>query len=266
MGDLHRGFGQSTPDPHTFVAGSGEFVPAVYPIASAERPRVLIAGGSEEWTARVRAALAGGPLELSEASSGAVALEQLERASGGTALIVIEALLQDMSGLAFCRRVRESEAGASALVLLVSRWTDEMDRILAFECGADDFAQDPFFPRELSSRVQALLRRGRRPRGAEDEGEAQVGPLRVDLRKALVEMDGRPVALTWREFEVLRLLAQERGRVVRRSELLGLLLGAPDAASPRLIDTHVKSIRRKLGRAGNLIETVRGVGYRLASG
>lgn len=236
----------------------------MHPSAAAERPRVLIAGASEEWTARVRAALAGGPLELLEATSGAAALAQLEREDGVT-LMVSEAQLQDMSGLALCRRVRESEAGGSVLVLLVSRWTDEMDRILAFECGADDFAQDPFFPRELSSRVQALLRRGRRPRGPE-EGETQVGPLRVDLRKALVEMDGRPVALTWREFEVLRLLAQERGRVVRRAELLGLLLGAPDAASPRLIDTHVKSIRRKLGRAGSLIETVRGVGYRLASG
>lgn len=237
----------------------------MYPSAANERPRVLIAGASEEWTARVRAALAGGPLELLEATSGAAALAQLER-EDGVALMVTEAQLGDMSGLALCRHVRESPAGGPVLVLLVSRWVDEMDRILAFECGADDFAQDPFFPRELSSRVQALLRRGRRPRGLEEEGETRVGPLRVDLRKALVEMDGRPVALTWREFEVLRLLAQERGRVVRRSELLGLLLGAPDAASPRLIDTHVKSIRRKLGRAGNLIETVRGVGYRLASG
>jgi DNA-binding response OmpR family regulator len=237
----------------------------VYPSAGSERPRVLIVGASEEWTARVRAALAGGPLDLLEATRGGEALARLER-EDGVALVVSEAQLEDMSGLALCRRVREAPAGSSVLVLLLSRWGDEMDRILAFECGADDFAQDPFFARELASRVQALLRRGRRPRGAHDEDEAQVGPLRVDLRKALVEMEGRPVALTWREFEVLRLLALERGRVVRRSELLGLLLGAPDAASPRLIDTHVKSIRRKLGRAGSLIETVRGVGYRLASG
>jgi DNA-binding response OmpR family regulator len=236
----------------------------VHPVPGAARPRVLIAGASREWTARVRAALAGGPLDLLEAASGAEALALLER-EDGVALVVVEAQLEDMSGLALCRRVRESAAGG-AVLLLLSRWGDEMDRILAFECGADDFAQDPFFPRELASRVQALLRRGRRPRGLPEEGETQVGPLRVDLRKALVEMDGRPVSLTWREFEVLRLLAQERGRVVRRAELLGLLLGAPDAASPRLIDTHVKSIRRKLGRAGSLIETVRGVGYRLASG
>ena len=238
----------------------------MYPAAAADRPRVLIAGGAQEWIARVRAALAGGPLELLDASSGSTALGVLERETDAITLIVCEAALEDMSGLALCRRVRESDVGAQTLLLLVSRFSGEMDRILAFECGADDFAQDPFFPRELASRVQALLRRGRRPRGLDAEGERQVGPLRVDLKKALVEIDGRPVALTWREFEVLRLLAQERGRVVRRVELLGLLLGAPDAASPRLIDTHVKSIRRKLGRAGNLIETVRGVGYRLASG
>ena len=238
----------------------------MYPESETERPRVLIVGGSAEWAARVRAALTGAPLEVVEAKDGAGALELLQRESSSIALVVIDALLEDMSGLALCRRLRESETGATVLVLVVSRWVNEMDRILAFECGADDFAQDPFFPRELASRVQALLRRGRRPRTAEEEGETRVGPLRVDLKKALVEMDGRPVPLTWREFEVLRLLAQERGRVVRRSELLGLLLGAPDAASPRLIDTHVKAIRRKLGSAGNLIETVRGVGYRLASG
>jgi len=231
-----------------------------------ERPHVLIAGGSPAWSVRVRAALEGGPIDLLEAESGSAVLQRLQGEPGGIALVVLEALLQDMSGLALCRRLRESEAGATVLVLLVSRWIDEMDRILAFECGADDFAQDPFFPRELASRVQALLRRGRRPRSDEEEGETRIGPLRVDARKALVEMDGRPVPLTWREFEVLRLLAQERGRVVRRTELLGLLLGTPDAASPRLIDTHVKSIRRKLGSAGSLIETVRGVGYRLASG
>lgn len=235
------------------------------PKAVSGRIRVLIAGGAEEWIARVRAALAGGPMELFAAETGAAVLEWLDREENGIALIVLAALLQDMSGLALCRCLRESEAGASVLVLLVSRWSDEMDRVLAFECGADDFAQDPFFPRELASRVQALLRRGRRPRVKETDRETRVGPLRVDPEKALVEVDGRPVPLTWREFELLRLLVQERGRVVRRSELIGLLLGAPDAASPRLIDTHVKSIRRKLGSAAGLIETVRGVGYRLSS-
>ena len=230
-----------------------------------ERPSVLVAGASSSWTSRVRAALTGGPLAVDVVSSGAAALARIDGAPDAVALFVLEALLDDMSGLAFCRRLRESEAGASPLVLLVSPWVDEMDRILAFECGADDFARDPFFPRELASRVQALLRRGRRPRVIANEGEARVGPVRVDFRKALVEMEGRPVPLTWREFEVLRLLAQEQGRVVRRATLLGLLLGAPDAASPRLIDTYVKSIRRKLGGAGRLIETVRGVGYRLTS-
>ena len=213
----------------------------------------------------MRAALTGGPLAVDVVSSGAAALARIDGAPDAVALFVLEALLDDMSGLAFCRRLRESEAGASPLVLLVSPWVDEMDRILAFECGVDDFARDPFFPRELASRVQALLRRGRRPRVIANEGEARVGPVRVDFRKALVEMEGRPVPLTWREFEVLRLLAQEQGRVVRRATLLGLLLGAPDAASPRLIDTYVKSIRKKLGGAGRLIETVRGVGYRLTS-
>ena len=230
-----------------------------------DRPLVLVAGGSEAWAGRVRSALAGGPVELVVAESGAAVLERVERAPGSVALLVLDALLPDMSGLALCRHLREAEAGGSLLVLLVSRWGDEMDRILAFECGVDDFAPEPFYARELASRVQALLRRGRKPRLLSEETETRVGPLRVDFRKSLVELEGQPLPFTWREFEVLRLLAQERGRVVRRAELVGLLLGTPDAASPRLIDTYVKSIRRKLGRAGQLIETVRGVGYRLTS-
>jgi DNA-binding response OmpR family regulator len=225
----------------------------------------LIAGEAQDWTARVRAALTGSPLELVAAETGSAVLAWLDREENEVALIVLAALLQDMSGLALCRCLREAEAGGSVLVLLVSRWGDEMDRVLAFECGVDDFALDPFFPRELASRVQALLRRGRRPRVKEVGGETRVGPLCVDPDKVLVEVEGRPVSLTWREFELLRLLVQERGRVVRRSELIDLLLGAPDAASPRLIDSHVKSIRRKLGSAACLIETVRGVGYRLSS-
>jgi DNA-binding response OmpR family regulator len=230
-----------------------------------KRPGVLVVGASPSWTSRVRAALATLPIDPACESRGALALARIEAAPEETVLVVVEALLDDMSGLAFCRRLRESETGVSPLVLMVSPWVDEMDRVLAFECGADDFARDPFFPRELASRVQALLRRGRRPRPLESESETRIGPVRVDLRKSLVELDGRPVPLTWREFEVLRLLAQERGRVVRRAALVGLLLGAPDAASPRLIDTYVKSIRKKLGSAAHLIETVRGVGYRLST-
>jgi DNA-binding response OmpR family regulator len=213
----------------------------------------------------VRAALAGAPFDLATVESGAAVLERVTARRGNVALVVLGGALADMSGLAICRRLRETEAGSLVLVLLVSRWDDEMDRVLAFESGADDFAADPFFPRELASRVQALLRRGRRPRVREALCETRVGALHVDPEKARVEVQGRAVPLTVREFELVRLLAQERGRVLRRSELVGLLLGTPDAANPRLIDTHVKSIRRKLGIAGGLIETVRGVGYRLTS-
>lgn len=226
---------------------------------------MLVAGTSASWTSRVGAALAHGPVSLEMSSSGAVALARIESAADAVALIVLEAFLDDMSGLAFCRRLRESASGASPLVLLVSPWVDEMDRVLAFECGVDDFAPDPFFPRELASRIQALLRRERRPPTLADESEARIGPLRVDFRKSVVEVDERPVSLTWREFEVVRVMTQRQGRVVRRETLIALLLGASDAASPRLIDTYVKSIRRKLGRAGRLIETVRSVGYRLTA-
>ena len=155
-------------------------------------------------------------------------------------------------------------AAPSPLVLLVSPWVDEMDRILAFECGVDDFARDPFFPRELASRVQALLRRGRRPRVLADEGETRVGPVRVDFRKSLVEMDGQAVPLTWREFEVLRLLAQEQGpgrapRGAARTVARRPRCGEPEA------DRHLREVDPQ--EAGQRGEPDRdGAGRRLSSG
>jgi two-component system response regulator AdeR len=149
-------------------------------------------------------------------------------------------------------------------VMFVSGLCDEMDRIVAFENGADDFVNEPFSPRELSARVRAILRR--RVRRARDEaaGDVQAGGLRLDVGASLAELNGERLRLTLREFEILHLLAQNEGRVVRRGELLRALDGET-AASERLVDTHVKSIRRKLGASRDLLETVRGVGYRLDS-
>lgn len=220
--------------------------------------RALVVGEVAEWRERILAALATTPLSTEPLASGRAALEKLDV---GVALLVVAAHTSDLSGIALCRLVREQPGGESIAVVLVSARSDEMERVLAFENGADDFVPEPFSRRELAARVNGILRRRGLRASPRARPEIEVGPLHIDLVAEVVELDGRRVRLTLREFEVLKQLALSGGRVVRRAELLRALDGDVQA-SERIVDTHVKSIRGKLGRARGAIETVRGVGYR----
>jgi DNA-binding response OmpR family regulator len=224
----------------------------------AERNRAFAIGEPAGWRERVCTALAAASIEIEAFASAREALEKLD---GSVQLLVVAAHTADVSGVALCRRVRELPGGESLTLLVVSSLADEMDRVLAFENGADDFVAEPFSPRELAARVRAILRRRQQRARPLPAGELEAGALRLDLVAGVAEVNGRRVRLTLREFEVLKHLALNGGRVVRRIELLRALDGEPHA-SERLVDTHVKSIRSKLGAARELIETVRGVGYR----
>ena len=228
-------------------------------------PRVLLVSSSDTWRVRVGDALADTPVAAAPFASARKALDAFERDPAGFELAVLDAQTGELTGLALCRRLRELPGGGDLTIVFISALGDEMDRILAFENGADDFVTEPFFPRELASRVRALVRRRQRPQASEPMGEILVGPLRIDLHGSVVEVEGRRVSLTRRELEVLRRLVQQEGRVVARQDLSE---GSTrdDAASLRVVDTHVKSIRHKLGAARDLIQTVRGVGYRFDAG
>jgi len=220
--------------------------------------RALIAGESPEWRERVGAALAGVAVVTESFASGKKALARI---ADDVQLLVVATQTSDVGGIALCRRVRELPEASGLTIIVVSALGDEMDRILAFENGADDFVPDPFSAREFAARVRAILRR--RQHGAQPKlsGEIECGGLRLDVAAGLAELNGRRLHLTLREFEVLKFLAQSEGRVVKRGELLRALDGEPHA-NERLVDTHVKSIRGKLGEERALIETVRGLGYR----
>ena len=143
--------------------------------------------------------------------------------------------------------------------MLLSSHAMEADRIVAFEAGVDDFIAKPFFARELAARVKAILRRvearaSQRPHGA----------LRLDPHTTAVEVDGKRVGLTPREFDILAALARSGGRVLNREEIIRQVWRSK-IVDPRVVDAHVKAIRRKLGAAHHLLETVRGVGFRVAS-
>ncbi len=178
-------------------------------------------------------------------------------------LVVTELALPDLSGLGLCRSLREDIALARTSILMLSASAAEMDRVVAFELGVDDFVPKPFHPRELVLRVRAILRRTRKRSDA--PGDAlRFQRLFLDLEQHHVRVDEQPVALTAREFDVLATMMRSAGRVLSRRQILEDVWGNQSGKTPRVVDTHVKWIRRKLGPAGNYIETLRGVGYRLS--
>jgi len=196
----------------------------------------------------------------------ATAAEALEQAkSSPPRLIVLEAVLPDVSGLGLCRLLRESPETARVPILIVSAQASEIDRVLAFEGGADDFLPKPFYPAELAARVAALLRGFES--AAQDRAAAlrQIGGLRLDRSGSVAALGDERLDLTPKEFEILAALAAQPGRVLRREQLVERVWGKGAPQSGRAIDAHIKSIRRKLGGARDRIETVRGVGYRLSA-
>jgi len=231
---------------------------------------VLVVDEDDGARAEIRQCLADRQLACREARTAAEALERA--AAEPPDLILVDLYLPDQSGLGLCRVVRESaELCRTPIIVLTSR-ASEIDRILAFEAGVDDFLAKPFYPPELGARISAVLRgfatgpggERRAPHPWNGSPAAERGPLQLDAAGGRVWVEGRRVDLTPREFELLQALVAHAGRVVRRSQLIQRLWGPDAPHSERAIDAHVKSIRRKLGPARDSLQTVRGVGYRIA--
>jgi DNA-binding response OmpR family regulator len=196
-----------------------------------------------------------------QARDGEEALEQF--ASERVDLVVLDVMLPKLDGLEVCKRLRaESEV---PIIMLTARG-DELDKVLGLELGADDYITKPFSIREFRSRVRALLRRTAGARSSAPDAEVIAADgLKIDLARRSVEVQSRPVQLTYVEFELLRTLASNPGRVYSRRRLLEALWGAADYREPRTIDVHVRHLREKLERdpaEPEYILTVRGVGYR----
>jgi len=190
--------------------------------------------------------------------------EALERfASERVDLVVLDVMLPKLDGLEVCKRLR---AQSEVPIIMLTARDDELDKVLGLELGADDYITKPFSIREFRSRVRALLRRAsvsRQP--ASDDEVLSAVDLRIDLARRSVEARGRQIQLTYAEFELLRTLASNPGRVYSRRMLLEALWGGADYREPRTIDVHVRHLREKLERdpaEPEYLLTVRGVGYR----
>ena len=190
--------------------------------------------------------------------------EALERfAAERIDLVVLDLMLPKLDGLEVCKQLR---ATSTVPIIMLTARDDELDKVLGLELGADDYITKPFSIREFRSRVRALLRRASIPRdgGANDE-LIETDGLRIDAGRRTVELERRPIRLTYVEFELLRALAAHPGRVYSRRMLLEALWGGSDYREPRTIDVHVRHLREKLetdSREPKFILTVRGVGYR----
>jgi DNA-binding response OmpR family regulator len=177
-------------------------------------------------------------------------------------LVLLDLALPKLDGLEVCRRLR---AQSAVPILMLTARDDEIDKVLGLEIGADDYITKPFSIRELRSRIRAAMRRVSLARPAEEDETIETDGLKIDVARRVVEVDGRPIALTYLEFELLRTLVSAPGRVFTRQALLDKLWGGSAFRDPRTIDVHVRHLREKIERNPSepeLIFTVRGVGYR----
>jgi two-component system phosphate regulon response regulator PhoB len=176
-------------------------------------------------------------------------------------LVLLDLMLPDLPGTEICRRLKSDPRTRDVPVIMLTARGDEIDRIVGFEVGADDYVTKPFSAREVVLRARAILRRaGSRP---SERPVERVGSIRVDDEAHRVFIDGEEAALTPLEFKLLRTLMTRLGRVQSRERLLQDVWEMSSEVETRTVDTHMKRLREKLGSARDLIETVRGIGYRM---
>lgn len=222
--------------------------------------RILVVDDEPEIVALVAYHLGKAGYQLATAATGQQALDAVRRER--FSLVVLDLMLPGMSGFDVLEAIRTDEATRDVAVLMLTARREEPDRIRGLSLGADDYLTKPFSPKELELRVRNILRRsGNAPSTNTDT--VVIGPMRIDRAAMTVAVEDRPVELTPTEFKLLLTLAERRGRVQGRAHLLETVWEAAPDIQTRTVDMHVQRLRTKLGAAGDLIETVRGFGYRL---
>ncbi|MFP4472658.1 MAG: response regulator transcription factor [Candidatus Omnitrophota bacterium] len=192
--------------------------------------------------------------------TGEDALETLETAP--IDLIVLDVMLPKMDGFEVCKRIRQDKSVSHIPIIMLTARGEEVDRIVGLELGADDYMIKPFSPRELILRIKSILRRGIHKEDAEQD-VLSADCILVNIPRHTVKVDGEKVNLTPMEFKLLTTMLKRKGRVQSRDILLDKVWGISADVTTRTVDTHIKLLRQKLGSAGKLIETVRGLGYKI---
>ena len=222
--------------------------------------RILVVDDEPDLLELVRINLSQAGFEVETAETGEDGISRAR--SNRPDLLVLDVMLPDLPGTEVCRRIRADRDLAGLPILMLTARSEEVDRIVGFELGVDDYVTKPFSPRELTLRVQAILRRAR-PEPLEASVMRQ-GTIELDPERHRCKVDGTSVSLTAKEFQLLATLMARPGRVFSREQLLDRVWGSDITVTLRTIDTHMKRLREKLGSSAERVETVRGVGYRFA--
>ena len=183
--------------------------------------------------------------------------------SNNLSLILLDLMLPDGSGLDLCKKMKSDPDVQNLPIIILTAKDDEVDKVVGFELGADDYVTKPFSVRELILRIKAVLKRGENKKDIV-EIDRQFGDLKIDIDSHEVYVDGELVNLTALEFKLLIQLVDRRGRVQSREQLLADVWGYSAEVTTRTVDTHIKRLREKLGTMGKYVQTIRGVGYKFS--
>ena len=220
---------------------------------------VLVADDEEDVLTLVSSNLQSAGFKVVESSDGSDVVLRAREVM--PALIILDLMLPQMSGFEICK-VLKSDARTNGIpIIMLTARVQEIDRVLGFELGADDYVTKPFSPRELILRVKAQIRRSQTP--GESGDVLQIGDIIVDRERHCVRVKNKRIELTATEFKLLTLLMERCGRVQNRETLLNEVWGYDVAIQSRTVDIHMRRLREKLGKVAEQIETVRGFGYRL---
>jgi two-component system phosphate regulon response regulator PhoB len=222
--------------------------------------RVLIVDDDPDIQRLVSYNLSQAGFQVSTASSGRTALETVQKQPPD--LIILDVMMPDIDGMEVCRTLRQRENSRRIPIIMLTARGEEVDRVVGFELGADDYVMKPFSPRELVLRIRSIFRRVR-----DDRSESlRLGTIRIVPQRRQVLVGGALVVLTAKEFDLLHELMRAGGNVLTREFLMDKVWGYHGDATSRTLDTHVRRLREKLGDQGELVETVRSVGYRMGPG
>ena len=198
--------------------------------------------------------------KVSKALNGEEAMKLLDK-NDSIAMVILDLMLPDTSGLDICRHIRKTDDLKNILVIMVTAKGEEVDRVVGFEVGADDYVVKPYSVRELLLRVGGMLKRSSKEK---DEGDREIlvfEDLKIDTNKHKVYLSDKKISLTSKEFKLLKHLLSKADKVQTRENLLDKVWGYNNDVTTRTVDTHVKRLRSKIGKYGDKIETVRGEGY-----
>ena len=198
--------------------------------------------------------------KVAKALDGKEAMKFLED-DDSISLVILDLMLPDMSGLDICRRIRATDNLKDILVIMVTAKGEEVDRVVGFEVGADDYVVKPYSVRELLLRVGGMLKRSSKENQSNDKDLVEYEDLKIDNNKHKVYLSDKKISLTLKEFKLLKHLLLKADKVQSRDNLLEKVWGYNNDVTTRTVDTHIKRLRSKIGKYGDRIETIRGEGY-----